>query len=66
MRVTLHAPAAGGDGGSECPLLWARGDEVACTAPPGSGTVYVHVSVDGQAAEEALPLTYTEHHVMCV
>ena len=66
VRVTLHAPAVGGDDGSECPLLWARGYEVVCTAPPGAGTVYVHVSVDGQAAEAALPLTYAKRRMTCV
>lgn len=57
VRVSIHT-SRHGFGDVPCPVLCVQGFEVGCTAPPGAGTVYISVSVDGQLAEEALPLSY--------
>ncbi len=56
--------------GAACVILWVQDFFVACSAPPGSGTVYVGVDVDGQQVDTRLPLKYNHNMskagVMCI
>ena len=57
MQVALRTCTAANHG-IACKIMWAGGQAVACSASPGVGTVYVSMTVDGQAAEARLPIAY--------
>ena len=57
VHVMLHTFTAANNG-TACRIVWVEGTSVVCSAPPGVGTVYVSLIVDGQAAEARLPIAY--------
>jgi hypothetical protein len=59
VAVALHTSPTSGSG-IPCEVSWAHDYLVQCTAPPGAGTVYVSLAVDGQAAEQRMPLAYED------